>query len=60
MPVRCPGPLGLLLYFFQGLGEMLTPGLTQFACRFSGSYRRIASRGRRFKLYTDRDVIPAM
>jgi hypothetical protein len=39
---------------------MLTPGLTQFVCRFSGSYRRIASRGRRFKLYTERDVIPAM
>lgn len=60
MPFRCPGSLGLLLYFFQGLGEMLTPGLTQFVCRFSGSYRRIAARGRRFKLYTDRDVIPAM
>lgn len=60
MPSSMPSsPLGLL-YFFQGLGEMLTPGLTQFVCRLSGSYRRIASRGRRFKLYTERDVIPAM
>src|SRR5258706_139135 len=35
---------GLLLYFLQGLGENATAGLTPFVCRFSGSYRRIASR----------------
>ena len=51
----------LLLYFFQGLDEMLTPGgLLGLYGTFPAAIDGSRLGGRRFKLYTDRKVIPAM